>query len=327
MNEAQAKRSIIDGVKVTPHMVVLAKGIISSRTSGVTSSSSLEDMVLGANEIRFPIEICIHPLANPEFAVAQASAAFSWRLAVVEAIWSLIHEGMLLQQGNTTELTGHIRWTDASPSGSGGTSSGWTFPEFTVFVPVQVRTAPSFDGASDQVLVDGDLYLHNLNIGGMHEEVASSIREAIKCYRKELYTASVAMLGKASEGAWLELGKALIDWFPPEHASKIEKQVKILEEHSLSTIIKIKAINDIYNHRDIVKTLEEDSEVTSSDLRAVATWSDAIRDSRNTIHFGVAPALPNSPEKVSSLLIGAVPHLRVLYQLRRSAIANIFSRE
>jgi hypothetical protein len=50
-------------------------------------------------------------------------------------------------------------------------------------------------------------------------------------------------------------------------------------------------------------------------------WSDAVRDSRNTIHFGVAPTTPNTYEKVAALLLGAVPNVRVLYQVKNAADA------
>lgn len=55
------------------------------------------------------------------------------------------------------------------------------------------------------------------------------------------------------------------------------------------------------------------------DLKTVATWSDSVRDSRNTIHFGVASAIPNSYEKLTALLIGAVPMVRTLYQVKSAA--------
>jgi hypothetical protein len=324
MNEGQARQAILDGVKVTSQMVSLAKSSIRSTSSGVISSASLIDQVLTSNGLQFPAQVCIHPSQNPDPWLAQISGAFSWALAASEAIWSLVNEGFVIPNGNLFEWGKYIGWTDAPPGG-GGTSSGWSFPELSIWVPVSLRCAPSLNGSKDQVLMNGDIYLRNLGVAGMHQDVSDAVLEAIQCFRAELFTASVAMLGKASEGAWLELGKALVDWFPNASATKIAKQILVLEDQNASTIKKIEAVKEIYNHRDITAVLEQTSEVSIADLRTVAVWSDAIRDSRNTIHFGVAPALPNTHEKVSALLIGAVPHLRVLYKLRSSAVALIFA--
>jgi hypothetical protein len=307
-------------------MVYLTKGLIRSVSAGVISSTSLIDQVLGSNGLQFPAQVCIHPTQRPELQLAQISQAFSWSLAAAEAIWSLISGGSLLPNGPLYEWGKHIGWTDAPPGG-GGTTSGWQFPELSISFPVTVRSAPSISGSADLTLMNGDIYLRNLGVSGMHQDISDAIHEAIKCFRAELFTASVAMLGKASEGAWLELGKALVDWFPNAAASKIAKQVQVLEDTNASTIKKIEAVKDIYNHRDITSQLEQESEVPIGELRNISVWSDAIRDSRNTIHFGVAPAMPNTHEKVSALLIGAVPHLRVLYKLRNTAIAMIFDQE
>ena len=50
-------------------------------------------------------------------------------------------------------------------------------------------------------------------------------------------------------------------------------------------------------------------------------WGDAVRESRNSIHYGVNPAMSNTYEKVAALLIGAVPHLKLVYRLRAAAEA------
>ena len=50
-----------------------------------------------------------------------------------------------------------------------------------------------------------------MEIKNIHAEVKESLEEAVRCFRNELYIACLAMLGKASEGAWIELGIKLAD--------------------------------------------------------------------------------------------------------------------
>jgi hypothetical protein len=70
------------------------------------------------------------------------------------------------------------------------------------------RRPPSHRGDDDAYLVEPSLYLDVLSIPTMHAELQEALAEAVRCFRAKLYTAGVAMLGKASEGAWLELGAA-----------------------------------------------------------------------------------------------------------------------
>lgn len=75
---------------------------------------------------------------------------------------------------------------------------------------------------------------------------------------------------------------------------------------------------------DVLQTQREAPIVKASgvrlqELKSVAVWSDAVRDSRNTIHFGVEPAVPNTYEKLAALLIAAVPNVGTLYKIKDSA--------
>jgi len=65
--------------------------------------------------------------------------------------------------------------------------------------------------------------------------------------------------------------------------------------------------------------------VTLQDLRNSVIWADAVRDSRNSVHYGATPAMPNSYEKVAALLISAVPYLRILYRIH-DAVDTLVSR-
>jgi hypothetical protein len=203
--------------------------------------------------------------------------------------------------------------------GSGGTSSGWQFSEYDLPVPSRVRRAPSTIEEPNQFLSEPDLYLHTMGVSTMHPEVSRAFVEAVRCFRQELFTASLAMLGKASEGAWLDLAASLIAVVPAVEEAKYSKQRTILEDPMIGTYKKIEAVLAIFDHQDLFSEISKSSGVRLQELRSVAVWSDAVRDSRNTIHFGVTPATPNTYEKLAALLLGAVANVRVLYRVKDAA--------
>lgn len=315
MNEADAYRFIRERVKVTPQLVAIAKGIVARASERQSRTSELVDNVLKVNAVSIPHQVVLHQSVDPIPSLTAAAEGLSWQLAAQEAIWSLIHGGILLSMGNLHGSAPNIGWTTVVP-GSGGQSSGWRFEDLYVPVPALVRRAPSFAGANDQFLSEPDLYLNTLAIPNMHPDVRAAFYEAVRCFRGGLFTAAVAMLGKASEGAWLELGAALLG---VHQGSDFKKQRAVLEDPQIGTGKKIDAVLAIFERQDIFRPVSEKSGVRPQELKSVSIWSDAVRDSRNTIHFGVTPATPNTYEKVATLLVGAVPHARVLYQVKDAA--------
>ncbi len=167
-----------------------------------------------------------------------------------------------------------------------------------------------------EFLVNPDLYLRNLNIPNLHTDIELALREAVRCFRHELFTASATMLGKASEGAWLELGFALVHVLPEGDTGYIKRQKDELENPTVGIGKKIETVITLYERQDLYSPIAEKSGVSVQELRTAANWSDTVRDSRNTIHFGVEPSTPNSYEKVAALLLGAVPYLRIIYQVK-----------
>jgi hypothetical protein len=155
----------------------------------------------------------------------------------------------------------------------------------------------------------------------MHSIVEESLREAVRCLRFDLFTAAAAMLGKASEGAWLDLAGSLLSAIAPADQAKVLNQRRNLESPVIGISKKIDEVIALYQRQDLYKNVSQTSGVALQDLRTAAVWSDTVRDSRNTMHFGVQPSIPNTYDKVVALLMGAVPHLRTIYKLKRAADA------
>ena len=87
----------------------------------------------------------------------------------------------------------------------------------------------------------------------------------------------------------------------------------------LGVFRKIEAVITLYEHQEVFSGVVKASGVRLQELKSVAVWSDAVRDSRNTIHFSVEPAVPNTYEKLAALLIAAVPNVGTLYKIKDSA--------
>lgn len=299
---------------MTPQQVIVAKAIVLNVCQKTSTSDDLIAAVLKANSVAIPKSVVVDNSVDPMPTLIAAGDALSWSIAAREAIWSLIHGGFLIPMVADLQGTSPtIGWT------SYGYSSGISFDELKIPVPNRVRRAPSSMGSNDQFLAEPDLFLNTLEIPNMHAEVASAFREAVRCFRHELFTAALTMLGKASEGAWLELGTSLLAYVPSDQQSKFKKQRELLEDPMTGTYRKIEAVLTVFDRQDAFNQLSALSGIKLKELRAVAVWSDVVRDSRNTIHFGVSPATPNTYEKVAALLIGTAPNMRILYRLKKFA--------
>lgn len=322
MNNANDPESVIRSrVAVTRQKVMMAKAVVYEAALNHRSWDDLLTAVYEANSVVVPRPVCLHESVDIDAQLTAVANAISWRLATIEAIWSLVHSGLLISMGDVSARTATVAHTTIPPGGGSGMSGGWTFEEYALPAPSRVRRSPSSLADRNEFLSEPDLYLRSLDVSGMHADVAGAFAEAVRCFGHGLFTASLAMLGKASEGAWLELGAALVALIPASEQSRYAKPCAMLEDSMAGPYRKVEAVLAIFDHQDRFGDVARASGVKPKDLRPAAVWSDAVRDSRNTIHFGVAPAVPNTYEKVAALLLGAVPNVRLLYRLKNAADA------
>jgi hypothetical protein len=315
MNEAKALELIESGIKPTRQKVIIAKGAILEIAETTHRTQDILDTFLARVEAKLPTEIVLHQSVDPLPDITMASDSISWIICSSEAIWELIHSNLLVQSSSDLASPSiNISWTTVIP-GSGGQSAGWNLSKYSLPIPVSVSKPPSRSLDATEYLSNADLYLMEIGITGIHQEVEESLLESVRCFRHELYTASLVMLGKASEGAWLDLGEALIDFVPEEDASKVERIRIRLEDPNLGIGKKINEIVTLFERQDIFGELSTRSGIRLQEIRIAASWSDTIRESRNTIHFGVSASTPNTYEKIAALLLGAVPRLRSIYGL------------
>ena len=320
MNDDEAKRYIAEHVKVPRLHVTIAKAFILKNFHATTSE--LLSRFLVSVEAKMPHRLVLHSSVDPLPTLDGVVNAISWQLAACEAIWGLIASAAVFPA--SSGLCGGfatLPWTTVVP-GSGGTSSGFSLDEYSIQVPDKLTLPKSSNHDIDLPLTDPDLYLKELNLPGLIPAIEMALREAVRCIRQELYMACLAMLGRASEAAWIETGLALAAAVPTGASVNGAKISDELQDSFVGIGRKIKTTLDLYSHQDVFKDIVKESGVKLQDLRNCVVWADCVRDSRNSIHYGAEPAMSNSYEKVATLLIGAVPHIRLLTSLTDVARRN-----
>ena len=311
MTEQQARQIIIKRVEVTRQRIVFAKGYIARNCK--QNTNEMLEAFLDSVVAHRPDTVTIHDAFEADIAAKAVADSISWRVAFGEAIWQLIHGGVLFPNSNSeSEVVPQIKWN------WGGTSSSWRFEEFAVSVPSRVFLAPSQKQIGYQPLSDPDLFLHELNIRELSPEIEAALKEAVLCFRHDLYVACLAMLGKATEGAWIELGIALANVISESDKWRSDKVDEMLSPFN-GVGKKIFEVLKIYEDERLPKSVRARSHVSKADLRNAVVWADAVRESRNSIHYMAEAPMTNAYEKVAALLIGAVPHIRLIYNAKRCA--------
>jgi len=306
--------NIISSVNVTLQQVTIAKAFILKNFTEDTKTVIMK--LVSAMDCSYPSQINLNHNAEVEnqVVIKKTAESLSWIRAGCEAVWSLISSGLLIPQGNTsTSLIPYLQYS--IQDSSGGESSGWDLDCLNIEVPEQVIVPLSTSDQNNQLLTDPDLYLHSIDIPCLHQQVETSLREAVRCFRNDLFVACLAMLGRASEGAWLELGLGLVSMVPSHSSLNPDKIRDNLESPFIGIGKKIKDVIELYEHKEVFGVIQKRSKVKIQDLKNVVIWADSVRESRNSIHYGVESAMPNTYEKVAALLIAAVSHFRVIYRV------------
>jgi hypothetical protein len=320
MRREQSEEFIRKSAEVTDSMVVDAKTFFLRKAQGTSTMAAKLDTKELINEFLVEIGVQLPKTLHvglqdeaQESDLKKIADSLAWDQAASEAIWRLVNISLFIPCQEPIQR--RVSVTRESDHGSDGMS----FDDLMMPIPGKVMVAPTHRWGAKGILMDGDLYLRELNISNLHPDVELALRESVACFRAEFFTAALAMLGKASEGGWLELGASIVAAAPSDQRGKISNHIKRLEDPSLGIAKKILDVVEIFRSSPALNALSEKIGLGWKHLQQVAVWSDVVRDSRNTIHFGVAPALANTYEKVGVLLIAAVPHLRVLYKLKEKA--------
>lgn len=321
MNQDNAYKEILDLVTVSHQHVVMAKSFIVRKFKGSPQALLAAFMEhVGADK---PEKVVIHESVELDPQLKRVAVYLGWQMAFGEAIWGLIGSGILLpgQSGYVELVTTNQGWSNVIPGGS-GTSSSWTFDQFSIAVPALLRQAPSLLDNDDLALSNGDLFLAELGIPNLGDEISSALNDAVRCFRNDLYLPSLAMLGMASEGSWIELGKSLLNYADAASTIAEEKSIAARERirsRYVSVPAKIDEIVKLYGRADVFEEVISRSGYKAQALEEIVTWSNVVRDSRNAIHYGTEASVENTYEKGATLLLGCKQYLGIIFGIKDAA--------
>ncbi len=307
------KQAIEDAIVINNSQIATAKSFILRNFESKTEN--LLKMFLVHMEVSIPEIINVNDPITRKAQAIESSKAISFQLAFCEAIFQLLHRGYILPLSLTLrEINPHISWTSVTKT-SGGQSAGFNLDNYKIAIPPVIRVAPSKSQNLNTFLQDEDIFMRNLNIPNLHKDIEISLREAVNCFAYDLFLPSLAMLSRAIEGTWIEFGLAISVY--PENNNDERLRNLILDKFA-SIPKKIQAIIKQYQDRERYRKIWKDSGITPNHLNSVSVWSDTVREYRNAIHYQIDPKTSLSFESVSSLLLGAIPNVKKIYQIINS---------
>ncbi|MCU5545128.1 hypothetical protein OCB14_26290 [Bacillus cereus] len=324
MNVHIVKRDIEQDITINRQRIIIAKQYIMSQ-EGVIDTVALLDTFTRSQGYPVPSQVVIHESISIEDQIKQASGYLSWYMAFSTAALELINSCCLIPIGQQTypiDNSLRITYTTVTTNSGGGMTSAWSFNDYMIPIPIRIRKTLIPQEEQVFTLFDTDLFISNLDIGNAHNDVVEALHDTINCFKRELYRPSLTMLGKAVEGAWIELGISLIDY-----AISIQKDVdrnSQLKEKLMgpdSFAFKVEKVIDLYtsHYRDWFNQIRIETNIQPPSLRSIKVWTDIVRESRNAIHFGATVNSENNYEKTSMLLLASVSHFKTLYFLKQAA--------
>lgn len=316
MNESEAEAEIRSRTNVTNQIVTFAKAFLYNLDGiGPYNPRNLIPAFAKNQGYSLPEKVVLHPSVDPYPSIEQTAGYIRSAMAFAEAIWALIYNGYFWHFGPIEHERIDQQWTTVV-TGGGGTTSGWRFDDFGYDLPRELWKTPSYRAKQSEILTDPDIFLNKTNIENADEEVIEAIGDAVLCFKHGLYRAAVTMLGKAMEGAWIEVGCSIAkaSLLDDEKRGRI---IQKLQDDSESVPAKIKQVLDLYKNKDLCRDIIKAAEILPSSIESIVVWSNVLREARNAIHFGVKPTIPNSYEKVSVLLIDGANNFSSMYRIKR----------
>jgi hypothetical protein len=307
MTPEQARDAIVRTIRVTRADVTSAKAFLLESHGRI---SILEAAQQWAQQVSpgSPKELSVEADDIDE-QISRVSAFLSAQAAVGTAAWELVHAGIAFLAGPATSFEPTVGYATAGGRFRGGLQ--WDVSHRIPYPEVIVRPA-WHEGSSE--LWDADLYLRRLSSSALHPGVERALRMSLECFRREMYVPSVAMLGAASEGAWIEMARALADRHPSE--PQCSRLRALLDNPRASIRNKVAKTCELYDQEALFAATYVKAGVDNRQLHQVAEWSDVVREARNVLHWDTNPSVPNTYEKVAVLLMSAVSHLSALHAVR-----------
>lgn len=319
MRYDSTKESIEKDISVNRHMIIVAKGYLMNLNS--SEEINLLDEVKNFTATQGFAEMKVFQLQDPSSA-PQLTGYISWSIAFSYAVLELINANQLISTSAHLAPNNITVQYSSLVSGRGGDKGSWTFTNLAIPTPSKV-IRPLYKGElSNFTLFDPDLFIEHMEIPNSHEDVREALSDTIVCFKQELYRPSLTMLGKALEGAWIELGVSLAG-YAAQRGHDVEKnealQDKLRSRENFSN--KVEKVIQLYgsHHKDWYDDIRKETNIQSGQLAGLHNWSDLIRKSRNAIHFGVKLDTEINYEKTAVILLASIDNFKLIYSLKGAA--------
>jgi hypothetical protein len=315
MRENEARAELLKGLSVSRQLVTLAKAflLLPERPPEFEPENQMEEFAKQQGHPRVQ-RVVLNERVDSQAYIDQAAAFHTYAIAFVKALWGLIYAGHYMAHGSLRKLEPHQGWTTVVP-GSGGQTGGWDFPEAGYVLPSLVLRSPVWRQEKQETITDPDLFLLEAGMDGADPEVVEALQDAVCCLRYELYRPSVTLLGKAMEGAWIELGIALAESLDSSQNHLRHGIIAKVKDENRSIARKIADVKSLYERHNLLEIVFSSAGLRPEQLTSVVIWSDVVREARNAIHFGTKPVLANTYEKVVVLFLEGAKALGLIYRI------------
>ena len=115
MNAGEAETTIRSKVSVTPQRVVVAKAIAFGAAIFTVTCDDILTAVYQANQVVVPRPVVLHETVDTDAMLIKVADAISWRLSTIEALWSLVHSGLLIALDDARTQSATVAWTKVVP--------------------------------------------------------------------------------------------------------------------------------------------------------------------------------------------------------------------
>ncbi len=294
MTPDEASKLIESKIATTNEDVSRAKSWIMQSTE--TGLKPLTELWLQKNKVSEPKSICTES-DNCENAIFPIANAYSLRLSLYRAAWELISQGFIVSVGQTEQWTPNLQYDN---SGSRG-SVTFRSPLLTFPYPSKLFRLKANEPFT------ADIFLNGVDCDELHEGIVHAVQESLECFRRGLYLPSIAMLFAAVEATWHECGLAV---------------AKNLSDSKLLNTLNDPFVGIAKVASDLRKILEQNPSLLSSAGRTryqiadAEVWTTALRERRNTLHWGKAKSFIADHADTGTLLMAAPNHLKTLEAVR-----------
>jgi hypothetical protein len=313
MNKEYFENEIKKHVQIKRHDVIETKKFIVNHCKNRYKTIELFKKYLKHNEISFNMEYSHIDDENMKIKILEYSKYFSFSLAYCEAINQLINNNIFLSTNIYAVADFPISKTITTHFS--GYSSGCRFNEYHIIIPGEIMK-PFSKMKNDSILFDCDLYINNLKVSNLNNEIMESLEYSINCFKQELYHPTIVMLGKALEGVWTELAISLYEHIKTNdtgqnYQTKIDRIKDGKPDFS-------KVLNDVYNYlRSNLDSHLNGIKFNMLYLKEAFIWSTEIRNARNAIHINVSSPVKDTYVTTAIHLIIAQRYIKFLYKLKK----------